>query len=64
MVGCEHSQFIQLPSKCPSGSVGAAYSGKKELLELCSIMGYFRRSFIFELFEEEVFYENLTLRII
>ena len=28
------------------------------------IMGYFRMSFIFELFEEEVFYENLTLRII
>ena len=27
-------------------------------------MGYFQMSFIFELFEEEVFYENLTLRII
>ena len=25
-------------------------------------MGYFRMSFIFELFEEEVFYENLTLK--
>ena len=49
MVGCEHSQFIQLPSKCPSGSVGAAYSGKKELLELCSIMGYFSKEFYFRI---------------